>query len=101
MITPGFKPLCTRLLDYNKASKTPRSLQMIYTLEQFTYIPLNLYSHNPWYADANRCWITRKPLKPLGHHMLYSTQEQFTFIPLTCANQIKIPRPLHDPSIGY
>ena len=41
------------------------------------------------------CWIKRKPLRPLGHHVLYTTLEQFTYIPFTNAHQVKLARPWH------
>ena len=37
---------------------------------------------------ASGCWITRKPLGPLKHHVLYTTLE-FTHKPFTCARRIK------------
>ena len=33
------------------------------------------------------CWIKRETPRPLGHHILYTAQEQFTYIPNTCAYQ--------------
>ena len=53
---------------------------------------------NHW---TSGCWITRKPLRSLGHHVLNTTLEQFTYIPFTWARQIKSARPLHDPGTGY
>ena len=59
------------------------------------------WSHLDSNNCASGCWITRKPLRPLCHHILYTTVEQFTYIPFTCANQIKIAQPLHDPGTRY
>ena len=53
---------------------------------------------NHW---TSGCWITRKPLWSLGHHVLNTTLEQFTYKHFTCARQIKSARPLHDPGTGY
>ena len=42
---------------------------------------------------VSNCATTRKPLRPLGHHIRYTHQSN-TYILLTCTRQVKIARPL-------